>query len=62
MPTAGSRRGVQSEPLVLGVRGAKPVNLLFASRMTIICVICNCELSERKIVLPIDCATLERVP
>ena len=39
-----------------GVRGAKPLNLVFASRTTIICVcvIYNWEQSERKIVLPID--------
>ena len=56
MPTAGSRRGVSVIAPAQGVRGAKPLKLLFACRTKIIsvCVIYNCERSERKIVLPID--------
>ena len=57
-PQRGPDAGFRVRAPGQGVRGAKPLNLLFASRTTLlsvcVCVIYNCERSERKIVLPID--------
>jgi len=55
-PQRGPDAGFRVRAHGYGVRGAKPLKLLFACRAKIICVCVryNCERSERKIVLLID--------